>query len=97
MVPAGAMRDEFCALASAVPAAQKAKLVWDRLPKATGYEGQWCEAPVTPGGWQHPGYSTKRKFTATGLPSGKICWFRFRGLGANDPGAWSDPAMVMIP
>jgi hypothetical protein len=77
--------------------ATEADTMWDPLEKAVSYEGQCCDDPVTPTGWKHLFVTTKSKHTATGLESGKICWFRVRGVSANGPGPWSDPAMAMIP
>lgn len=72
-------------------------LSWNPVRGASSYEIQSSPDPMTASSWGHAGISTKSTFTLTGAPSGQRCWFRVRAVGANGPGAWSDPATKIVP
>lgn len=77
--------------------ASEIDLSWDAVRGAKSYEVQSSPDPVTPTSWSHLGIATKSKITFAGLPSGAVCFFRVRAVGANGNGPWSDPAMKRIP
>lgn len=72
-------------------------LSWNPVRSASSYEVQSSPDPITPTSWGHAGISTKSSLTLTGQPSGARCWWRVRAVGANGPGAWSDPATKIVP
>jgi hypothetical protein len=72
-------------------------LSWNPVRGASSYEVQSSPDPITASSWGHAGISTKSTLTLTGAPSGQRCWFRVRAVGANGPGAWSDPATKIVP
>ena len=72
-------------------------LSWTPVPGARSYEVQGSPDPITAGSWGHAGISTKSSLTLTGQPTGARCWWRVRAIGANGPGAWSDPATKIVP
>lgn len=72
-------------------------LSWTPVPGAKSYEVQGSPDPITATSWGHAGISTKATLTLTGLPSGARGWWRVRAIGANGPGAWSDPATKIVP
>jgi hypothetical protein len=41
-------------------------------------------------------FASTRGFRLHGLQRGKDYWARVRGVGPNGPGAWSDPATIMV-
>lgn len=53
--------------------------------------------PNTEANWQRAGNFGGGRFERGGFTPGTTVWFRVRTLSATgDPGAWSDPAMIMI-
>ena len=56
---------------------------WTLDPNGT----DWTDGETTP---------SSRGFKWTGLPRGKDVWFRVRAVNAVGPGAWSDPATIMV-
>ncbi|MFN0074841.1 MAG: hypothetical protein ACKVY0_00020 [Prosthecobacter sp.] len=52
--------------------------------------------PVT-GPYETKDTTTASSTTISGLSSGTRIWVRVRGLGANGPGPWSDPATKIVP
>jgi hypothetical protein len=77
--------------------AGEADLSWEPVPGVKSYEIQTSPDPVTATSWAHGGISTKSKATLAGLPSGGLCHFRVRAVGANGAGPWSDSASKRIP
>ena len=49
--------------------------------------GPWTDGPSSP---------NSRDFKLTGLPRGKDIWVRVRARNTVGPGAWSDPATIMV-
>ena len=72
-------------------------LSWTPVHGASSYEVQSSPDPITATSWGHAGISTKSTLTLTGQPTGARCWWRVRAIGANGPGAWSDPATKIVP
>lgn len=72
-------------------------LIWQPILKAKNYVVEKSPDPITPTSWQQVGFSSKSRFTVTGLTSGTKYWFRVAALGTGDPGPWSDPATAMSP
>ena len=71
---------------------------FDRVVGAKSYEIQSCVDPITPTGWTHRDIVTQSKFTLSGLTSGTRTWIRVRAVGPKRiKGAWSDPAVKIVP
>ena len=65
------------------------------------YEVQTCLNPLNNdpivGPWTQQPTVTKSKFTVAGFASGARIWVRVRAIGPSGPGAWSDPATLIVP
>ncbi len=60
------------------------------------YDAQFTLDPNA-GTWTDAGsFPNSRAFKFTGLARGKDTWFRVRGRNTVGPGAWSDPATIMV-
>jgi hypothetical protein len=76
---------------------------WDSLYKAgiKSYEIETCLNPLnndpSVGRWTRQASSTKSKSFLTGFTPGARIWVRVRAIGPNGPGAWSDPATIIVP
>jgi hypothetical protein len=70
---------------------------WDPVRGAKSYEIQECADPITSAGWHSVTPSSKSRATLTGLTPGQRLWARVRAIGKGTPGAWSDPAVKMVP
>lgn len=72
-------------------------LHWDPVPRAKYYEYQTSPAADT-GVWNPCSTGTASKATIKGLTSGCKIWVRVRAHGPNGlVGAWSDPAVKIVP
>lgn len=74
-------------------------LHWDSLYNAN-YIIHICEGDTTiEENWKPatPSFSTKSSVTLTGLPQGKLMWFRVKGVNASGQGIWSNPVSRTIP
>ncbi|MBL9130359.1 MAG: fibronectin type III domain-containing protein [Verrucomicrobiaceae bacterium] len=69
----------------------------DPDPLARSYEAQVTTVDPVAGPWVTMAQPTASNFTLTGLTSGQRIWVRVRGIGANGPGPWSDPATKIVP
>jgi hypothetical protein len=69
-----------------------------RLIGAKSYEAQHNEGdPRDESTWQHAGtFSGCNKIEIGSLTPGKSYWFRLRAINAAGPGAWTDPASLMV-
>lgn len=70
---------------------------WDRDPSAKSYEVQVSVDPMTDATWAYRLTAPKSSTTITGLTSGAKMWVRARAIGSDGPGAWSDPAVKIVP
>lgn len=70
-------------------------LHWDGVKGAKSYTIQL--SVDTASLWVPAGTSTKSKFAAQGLVSGRQYWFKVAALGTAGQGAWSDPAVRYAP
>lgn len=53
--------------------------------------------PSNESNWQYLAvYATASKMELKGLESGKMYWFRVRGVARNGPGPWSDPKGLVV-
>ncbi len=75
------------------------ELSWDPVRGAKSYEIQVCPDPITPANWRSLAPSTKSKKTLKNLPSGQRTWVRVRAIAPKEEndGAWSDPAVKVVP
>ncbi len=70
---------------------------YDPDPLARSYEVQVTSVDPVAGPWATKAQPTSSHVTLTGLASGQRVWARVRGIGANGPGPWSDPATKIVP
>jgi hypothetical protein len=76
---------------------------WDSLGSSgvKSYEVQTQLNPLnndpTVGPWTQQPSVTKSSCTLVGFASGARIWVRVRAIGPNGPGAWSDPATIIVP
>ena len=73
------------------------KASWKKLRGARSYEVQISTDPYTAGTWRGVEPSAQVRTVIAGLTSGAKMWVRVRGIGAGDPGVWSDPATKIVP
>ena len=69
-------------------------LNWKRVKGSRVYYVQFTTDPLEPEQFAELGYSSKSRFTAKGLKSGQLYWFRISAIGPVDRGEWSDPAIA---
>ena len=72
-------------------------LSYDPEPLAKTYEVQVTTTDPVAGPYVTKDQPTTSSTTVTGLTSGQRVWARVRGIGANGPGPWSDPATKIVP
>lgn len=72
---------------------------WDSVRGARFYQVQVSlDTTSPPTNWQDKTTSTKARCRLNDtLVSGQRVWTRVRAIGANDEGAWSDPAVKTVP
>jgi hypothetical protein len=70
---------------------------WDSLPGAKSFEVQTSADPFTPTSWVTADTLTNSKTTLAGFTSGAKIWVRARGINSAGKGAWSDPAVKVVP
>jgi hypothetical protein len=71
---------------------------WKRLRGAGSYEIHVSPDPLSDTTWGFYAVSIKSSATLEGFTSGSRIWVRVRGIGANNQsGAWSDPAVKVVP
>jgi hypothetical protein len=70
---------------------------WDSLPGAKSFEVQTSPDPFTTTSWVTADTLTNSKTTLTGFTSGSRLWVRVRGINSAGKGAWSDPAVKVVP
>jgi hypothetical protein len=72
------------------------QVMCDAVPRAQAYELQYALDPNA-GPWTAGGtFVSTRGIGITGLTRGKDYWARIRAVGPNGPGAWSDPATILV-
>lgn len=72
------------------------QLLCDPADRAKSYEVQHTLDPVN-GPWTDAGtFGSTRGIVISGLTRSKDYWMRIRGIGSNGPGAWSDPATILV-
>jgi hypothetical protein len=72
------------------------QLLCDPVNRAKSYEVQFTQDPNA-GSWTDAGtFGSTRGIILTGLTRGKDYWARIRAVGPDGPGAWSDPATIMV-
>jgi hypothetical protein len=72
------------------------QVMCDAVPRAQAYELQYTLDPNA-GPWTDGGtFASTRGIGITGLTRGKDYWARIRAVGPNGPGAWSDPATILV-
>ena len=70
---------------------------WDPVSGAKTYDVQTSPDPITGTSWTAVPSVTKSKVVLLGLPSGTRVNVRVRAVGAGGIGAWSNPAIKMVP
>jgi hypothetical protein len=72
------------------------QLLCDSSQRAKSYEAQYTLDPNS-GPWTDAGtFGNTRSIVINGLTRGKDHYFRVRAIGPDGPGAWSDPATIMV-
>ena len=72
------------------------QMLCDSVPRAKAYELQYTQDPNA-GPWTDGGtFPNTRGLGVTGLTRGKDYWARIRAVGPKGPGAWSDPATILV-
>src|SRR5436853_1835562 len=72
------------------------QVMCDAVNRAQAYELQYTLDPNA-GPWTDGGtFASTRGIGMTGLNRGKDYWARIRAVGPNGPGAWSDPATILV-
>ena len=72
------------------------QVMCDAVPRAQAYELQHTLDPNA-GPWTDGGtFASTRGIGITGLTRGKDYWARIRAVGPDGPGAWSDPATILV-
>lgn len=72
------------------------QLLCDPSERAKSYEVQYTLDPVN-GPWTDAGtFGSTRGIIIGGRTRGKDYWMRIRAIGSNGPGAWSDPAIMLV-
>src|SRR5207302_5626781 len=72
------------------------QVMCDAVTRAQAYELQYALDPNA-GPWSDGGtFVSTRGIGMTGLNRGKDYWARVRAVGPNGPGAWSDPATILV-
>ena len=86
---------------SALPSRAQGEILlkWDSLKNVIGYQVEmWMEAEDGTGFWDELAVTTRSKFAASGLETGKVYRFRVAGLGKNDAnGSYSQDARSVAP
>ncbi len=69
-----------------------------RLAGAVSYEAAYAEgSPSGDSAWVDAGtFAGSSRIEVAGLTPGKVYWFRLRGINSAGPGAWCDPASLMV-
>jgi hypothetical protein len=70
---------------------------WDSLANAKSYEVQTSTDPFSDATWKTADTVTNSKATLTGFTSGARIWVRVHGINSAGKGAWSDPAVKIVP
>jgi hypothetical protein len=70
---------------------------WDPLDNGKSYEVQASADPFTPTSFATHDTVTKSSTTLTSLTSGSRTWARVRAINTAGKGAWSDPAVKVVP
>ena len=70
---------------------------WDPLGNAKSYEVQTSADPFTSTSFVTRDTVTKSSTTIDGLTSGSRMWVRVRAINSAGKGAWSDPAVKVVP
>ncbi|MEP6822491.1 MAG: hypothetical protein ABI946_09090, partial [Chthoniobacterales bacterium] len=60
------------------------------------YEGQWTLDPATESWSETSIFPNSRSIQFTGRARGKDVWVRVRARNVVGPGAWSNPAVIMV-
>jgi hypothetical protein len=82
--------------AKATGAMGSVQLLCDPSDRAKSYEAQYTLDPNN-GPWVDAGtFPNTRSIIINGLTRGKDHYFRVRAIGPDGPGAWSDPATIMV-
>ena len=70
---------------------------WDPPGNAKSYEVQTSADPFSDATWKPADTVTNSKVALLGLPSAAKIWVRVRGINSAGKGAWSDPAVKVVP
>ena len=70
---------------------------WDPPGNAKSYEVQTSADPFSDATWKTAEMVTNSKVALLGLTSGAKIWMRVRGINSAGKGAWSDPAVKVVP
>ena len=70
---------------------------WDALSGAKSFEVQASPDPFTTASWVTADTVTNSKTSLAGFTSGAKIWVRVRAINSAGKGAWSDPAVKVVP
>jgi len=70
---------------------------WNSVPKKNNYTVQVTTDPIGSSAWVTRGNPTKSSMTIDALTSGTRAWVRVCANGTAGPGAFSDPATIIVP
>lgn len=72
-------------------------LTWDPVDPAVTYHTEWTAGdPADEQAWELVSVSTRSSVKVTGLPSGKVSYFRVAGIGTKGMGPWSQVASTLV-
>jgi len=73
------------------------KLNWNAVRGARAYIVELCTTdPAIEASWTLYAYTTQSRYTATGLTTGQLMWFRVKAIGAAGVGEACDPARCVV-
>jgi len=72
-------------------------LTWDPVVPAVTYHTEWTGGdPADEKSWELVSVSTRSSAKVTGLPSGKVSYFRVAGIGTKGMGPWSQVVSSLV-
>ncbi|HRO98716.1 MAG TPA: fibronectin type III domain-containing protein [Flavobacteriales bacterium] len=72
-------------------------LSWDPVVPAVTYHTEWTAGdPTDEQAWELVSVSTRSSVKVSGLPSGKVSYFRVAGIGTKGMGPWSQVVSTLV-